>query len=92
MAGSSAHALWGVVVCFASGHDLGFSRPPGVLGEFTHITFSGAHGFSKSQEESNWIFWRSTGEILAVHLVGLVVIWGAWKLQKRLRPERMPQL
>jgi hypothetical protein len=32
------------------------------------------------------LFWISTGEILAVEFGGLLVVFGAWKLLKRLPP------
>jgi hypothetical protein len=60
--------------------------PRGIVGYFEHIAFSG-HWFAKTPEESSRIFWRSTGPILAAEFGGLLVVFGAWKLLKRLPPQ-----
>ncbi len=61
--------------------------PRGIVGYFEHIAFSG-NWFPKTPEESSRIFWRSTGPILAAELGGLLVVFVAWKLLKRLPPQR----
>jgi len=59
--------------------------PRGIVGHFEHIALSG-HWFPKTPEESNRIFWTSTGEILAAEFGGLLVVFGAWKLLRRFPP------
>jgi hypothetical protein len=59
--------------------------PRGVVGQFAHIAFSG-RTFPTPPEESSRIFWTSTGQILAVEVVGLLVVFVAWKLLKRFPP------
>lgn len=59
--------------------------PRGIVGYFEHIAFSG-HWFAKTPEESSRIFWTSTGQILAAELGGLLIVFGAWRLLKRLPP------
>jgi hypothetical protein len=60
--------------------------PRGIVGHFEHIAFFG-HWFAKTPEESSRIFWRSTEPSLAAEFGGLLVVFGAWKLLKRL-PKR----
>jgi len=55
------------------------------VGQFAQIAFSG-RSQPKTREESDRIFWTSTDEILAVEFGGLIVVFGAWKLLKRLPP------
>jgi hypothetical protein len=62
--------------------------PRGIVGHFAHIAFSEGHWFPKTPEESSQIFWRTTGPILAAEFAGLLVVFGAWKLLKRLPPQR----
>jgi hypothetical protein len=61
--------------------------PRGIVGHFAHVAFSG-RTFPTPPEESSRIFWTSTGEILAAEFGGLLVVLGAWKLLKRLPPQR----
>jgi hypothetical protein len=61
--------------------------PRGIVGHFAHIAFSG-RAFPTPPGESSRIFWTSTGEILAAEFGGLLVVLGAWKLLKRLPPQR----
>jgi hypothetical protein len=60
--------------------------PRGIVGQFAHIAFSG-RAFPTPPAESSRIFWTSTGQILAVEFVGLLVVFAAWKLLKRLPPQ-----
>jgi len=59
--------------------------PRGIVGHFVHIAFS-SPTLPTPSEQSNRIFWTSTGEILAAELAGLLVVFGAWRLLKRLPP------
>ena len=86
--------LWIVLLLVASAEALAVAGyafllisqgPRGVVGQFAHIAFSG-RSQPQTPEESDRIFWRSTGEILAVEFGGLVIIFGAWRLLKRLPP------
>jgi hypothetical protein len=61
--------------------------PRGIVGHFEHIALSG-HWFPKTPEESSRIFWASAGPILAAEFGGLLVVFGAWRLLKRLPPQR----
>ena len=60
--------------------------PRGIVGYFEHIALSG-HWFPKTTEESSRIFWATAGPILAAELGGLLVVFGAWRLLKRLPPQ-----
>ncbi len=60
--------------------------PRGIVGHFAHIAFSG-RPWPVSPEDSSRIFWTSTGQILAAESGGLLVLFGAWKLLKRLSPQ-----
>lgn len=61
--------------------------PRGIVGHFAHVAFSG-RTFPTPPEQSSRIFWTSTGEILAAEFIGLLIVFGAWKLLKRLPPQR----
>ncbi len=87
--------LWVVLLLVASAEALavlGYAvvlvtqGPRGAIGQFAHIAFYGRPK-PKTPEESNRIFWTSTGEILAVEFGGLLVVFGVWKLLKRLPPQ-----
>lgn len=61
--------------------------PRGIVGHFAHVAFSGG-AFPTPPEQSSRIFWTSTGQILAAEAAGLLVVFGVWKLLKRLPPQR----
>jgi len=86
--------LWVVLLLVASAEGLaviGYALvlvtqgPRGIVGQFAHIAFSG-RPWPTTPEESDRIFWTSTGEILGAEFAGVLVVFGAWKLLKRLPP------
>ena len=84
--------LWVVIVLLASIEVLSlfgvlltlvFQGPRGVVGQLAHVAFQG-HWFPSSAAESRRIFWSYTATVLALHFTGLVVLWVAWGLKKKL--------
>ena len=63
--------------------------PRGVVGHFAHLAFSGRPQ-PTTPDESDRIFWTSTGQVLAAEVGGLVVIFGAWRFLKRSPPASPP--
>src|SRR6266545_7527242 len=60
--------------------------PRGIVGHLAHVAFSG-RTFPTPPEESSRIFWASAGPILAAEFGGLLVVFVAWRLLKRLPPQ-----
>jgi hypothetical protein len=84
--------LWAVIVLLASIEALSlfgvlltlmFQGPRGVVGQLAHVAFQG-HWFPSSAAESDRIFWSYTTTVLALQFTGLVVLWVAWGLKKKL--------
>ena len=61
--------------------------PRGIVGHLAHVAFS-SRPFPTPPEESSRIFWATAGPILAAEFGGLLVVFGAWRLLKRLPPQR----
>ena len=61
--------------------------PRGIVGYLAHVAFSG-RTFPTPPGESSRIFWTTAGPILAAEFGGLVIVFFAWKLLKRLPPQR----
>lgn len=89
------YSLWTVLLVVGSSEALlilGYvivlvtQGPRGIVDHFAHVAFSG-RTFPTPREESSRIFWTSTGEILAAEFGGLLIVFGAWKLLRRLPPQ-----
>lgn len=57
--------------------------PRGVVGTLAHAFVEG-RSLPMSTSDSDRIFWTYTGAWLALQFTGPFVLWGAWRLQKRL--------